>query len=157
MSKQAVRLLVSILVCLSAGAVGSIFTRTSIAEWYEFLNKPVFTPPNWVFSPIWIILYVLMGVSASFVWEKGIALSEVKRTLGVFILQLALNALWSAVFFGTRSIAGGLVVIILLWLAIIWTIIRFSSISKTAAVLLIPYITWVSFALMLNVSLAILN
>lgn len=155
--KQLVKLIISILVCQGAGAIGSIFTRRSIAEWYALINKPVFNPPNWVFAPIWITLYTLMGIAAFLIWRNGLAESRIKGALGVFVLQLTLNSLWSVVFFGGRSIAGGLVIIVLLWLAIAWTIKRFSDISKPAAALLLPYIAWVSFALILNISLVMLN
>ena len=98
-----------------------------------------------------------MGIAAFFVWRKGLQTPGVKRALNIFLLQLGLNSLWSIVFFGSRSIVGGLAVIVLLWLAIFWTIKEFLAISKPAAVLLIPYIAWVSFAFILNEAFFILN
>lgn len=151
------KLLISILVCEGAGVIGSFFTRRAIPEWYAVINKPAFNPPNWVFAPVWTILYALMGVAAFLVWRKGLKAAGTRSALGVFIVQLALNSLWSIVFFGFRSILGGLVVIVLLWLAIAWTIRKFSAISRPAALLLVPYIAWVSFALVLNAAFFILN
>lgn len=152
-----IKLAVSIFICQCAGLLGSLFTRSSLPGWYAHINKPVFTPPNWVFAPVWALLYALMGTAAFLVWQKGLVTEGVKKALGIFILQLVLNVLWSVVFFGARSITGGLATIVFLWLAIAWTIKQFLSISKPAAVLLIPYIAWVSFALILNASLALLN
>jgi len=152
-----IKLVISILVCHCAGIIGSFFTRRAIPEWYALINKPFFNPPNWIFAPVWAILYTMMGIAAYLVWRNGSYSSGVKAALGVFLIQLGLNSLWSVVFFGSRSIVGGLAVIILLWFAIAWTIIRFFGVSKPAAALLIPYIAWVSFALFLNVSLALIN
>jgi benzodiazapine receptor len=151
------KLFISILVCQCAGVVGVLFTRQSIPEWYAFINKPAFNPPNWVFAPVWTILYTMMGVAVFLVWRKGLNNPEVRGALLIFILQLVLNSLWSIVFFGNQSIVGGMVVIVLLWLVILWTMIRFFTVSKFAGALLVPYIAWVSFALILNVALVVLN
>lgn len=151
------RLIISILVCQLAGLIGSIFTRASVSSWYVSLSKPSFTPPSWVFGPAWITLYVLMGISAFLVWSKGFNNREVKAALIIFGIQLILNALWSAAFFGLRSPFGGLIVIVILWLAILVTILRFLNISTAAGLLLVPYILWVSFAAVLNLSLFLLN
>jgi benzodiazapine receptor len=151
------KLVLSILICQSAGIVGAFFTRRSISEWYVHINKPAFTPPSWVFAPAWLTLYTLMGIAAFFIWRKGVKTAGVRSALGVFLFQLILNSLWSMVFFGGRSISGGLVVIVFLWLAIVWTIKSFYAISKPAAALLIPYIAWVSFALVLNVAFLLLK
>lgn len=151
------KLIISILICQCAGIIGSFFTSRAIPEWYAFINKPAFNPPNWVFAPVWATLYTLMGISAFLVWRKGLGTPCVRSALMIFLLQLALNSLWSIVFFGNRSIVGGLSVIVVLWLAILWAIIRFYAISRPAAALLIPYIVWVSFALVLNVALVVLN
>jgi len=151
------KLVISILICQCAGIIGSLFTIRSIPTWYAVINKPTFTPPNWVFAPVWASLFTLMGIAVFLVWRKGLHILGVKRALSIFFLQLGLNSLWSIVFFGSRSIAGGLAVVVLLWLAIFWTIKEFLVISKPAAVLLIPYIAWVSFAFILNVAFLILN
>ena len=154
---KALRLAVSIVVCELAGVIGSLFTMPSIPGWYAALTKPSFIPPSWVFGPVWTALYALMGLAAWLVYEKGFKRSEVRRALAVFAVQLVLNTLWSIVFFGARQIFGAAVVIVLLWLMILWTILLFRKISKAAAWLLVPYILWVSFATVLNVSLAALN
>lgn len=155
--KKALGILVFVLVCELAGIIGSLFTTPSIPGWYAGLAKPSFNPPNWVFAPVWTILYALMGLSAYLVYEKGPRTSAVRKALAVFAVQLVLNALWSIVFFGAHMILGAAVLIIVLWAMILATIWLFSKISRTAAYLLVPYILWVSFATILNISLYVLN
>jgi translocator protein len=155
--KKAITLVVFIAVCELAGLLGSVFTAASIPTWYAGLAKPSFNPPNWIFGPVWTILYILMGVAAYLVYQKGFNRPEVKRALTVFFLQLLLNALWSIVFFGVHMILGALVNIVVLWAMILATILTFRRISKAAAYLLVPYILWVSFAMVLNFSLYLLN
>lgn len=140
-----------------AGIVGSFFTASAIPTWYADLEKPSFNPPSWVFGPVWTTLYALMGIAAFLVWQKGTQRKEVKIALSVFGLQLVLNALWSIIFFGLESPGGGLVEIVLLWLAIVATIILFGRISRPAAWLLIPYLAWVSFATCLTFAIWQLN
>jgi len=151
------RFIVSIVVCQLAGAVGSIFTAPAISTWYTTLRKPVFTPPNWVFAPVWIALFALMGVAAFLVWHKGLRSSQPRRALMVFAVQLTLNVFWSLAFFGLKSPLVGLILIITLWLAILVTIVYFLKVSRTAGLLLIPYIIWVSIATALNTSIVIMN
>ena len=122
------KLIISIAVCLLAGAVGSYFTADAIPGWYETLNKPEFNPPNWVFGPVWTFLYILMGISLFLVWKEGPGNKKVKPAMLMFWVQLALNVLWSVVFFGMKNISGGLLVIILLWISILITILRFRKI-----------------------------
>jgi tryptophan-rich sensory protein len=155
--KKALGILVFVIVCELAGVIGSVFTTPSIPGWYAGLAKPPFNPPNWVFGPVWTTLYAMMGLAAYLVYEKGPRRSEVRKALAVFAGQLLLNALWSIVFFGAHMILGAAVVIVLLWVMILASIWLFSKISKTAAYLLIPYILWVSFATILNISLYSLN
>ena len=152
-----VRAVVSVGACLLAGMLGSLFTRSSVETWYAGLAKPAFTPPAWLFGPVWTLLYVLMGVAAFLVWRKGVADPRVVRALMVFGVQLALNALWSPAFFGLRSCVAGLVVIVPLWGAIVLTIVLFAPLSGAAALLLAPYLAWVSFATVLNVALVLKN
>ncbi|MBX7041782.1 MAG: tryptophan-rich sensory protein [Ignavibacteria bacterium] len=144
------KLIISIGVCLFAGAIGSYFTADAIPGWYETLNKPEFNPPNWVFGPVWTFLYILMGISLFLVWKEGPGNTKVKPAMLMFWVQLGLNILWSVVFFGMRNISGGLLVIILLWVSILFTILRFRKISAVAGTLLVPYILWVTFASALN-------
>jgi benzodiazapine receptor len=151
------RFVISIAICQLAGIIGSVFTAPAVPTWYAVLNKPAFNPPNWLFGPVWITLYVLMGISLFLVWRKSLDIPAVKTGLTVFGAQLVLNILWSVAFFGLRSPVAGLLVIVALWIAILLTILRFTRVSEFAAILLVPYIVWVSFAAILNLSLFLLN
>ena len=150
------KLAASVILCQMAGFLGSLFTIPAIPTWYATLKKPFFTPPDWIFSPVWISLFILMGISFFFVWRKS-GHPQFKPALIFFFVQLILNVLWSIFFFGLRSPLLGLVDIVLLWIAILITIQNFLKISKFAGVLLTPYLLWVSFAMLLNFSLWILN
>jgi len=151
------RLILSIVICQLAGVLGSVFTMPAIAEWYATLQKPWFTPPNWLFGPVWISLYTLMGIALYLVWAKGFREKKSKIALGIFTVQLALNALWSFLFFGLRSPLLGLAGIIPLWILIALNIWAFWRIDKRAGYLLVPYIAWVSIATALNYYVWILN
>ena len=151
------KLLVSIVACQLVGIIGSFFTRPAIPTWYAALNKPSFTPPDGVFAPVWISLYLMMGVAAFLVWRLGLHTTGVKMAMLFFLVQLVLNGLWSPAFFGMRSPLAGAVVIVLLWVAIILTIWKLYPLSIPAAVLLVPYLLWVSYAAALNISIMILN
>ena len=151
------KLLASVMLCQFAGVIGSIFTASSLENWYLLLEKPAFNPPSWVFFPAWVILYTLMGISLYLVWERGSQGQEIKMGLLIFGIQLGLNVLWSFLFFGLKSPYYAFVEIVLLWLAIFLTILKFRKISKTASYLLFPYILWVSFAMLLNYYIWILN
>lgn len=151
------RLLISVIICQLAGAIGSIFTSSSLESWYFLLEKPTFNPPSWVFFPVWTTLYTLMGISLYLVWEKGIQQKEVKAGIFLFGLQLGLNILWSFLFFGLQSPYHAFLEILLLWLAILLTAIQFWKVSKAASMLLIPYLLWVSFAALLNYQIWVLN
>jgi len=147
------KLIASIIICELAGVVGSVFTFSEITGWYTALQKPFFTPPNWVFGPVWLTLYALIGLSLYIIWIRGADRTALKW----FAVQLALNTVWSIVFFGAHSLLSGLFTIVLLWLAILATIMKFAKISKIAAWLLVPYIVWVTIASMLNFSIWLLN
>ena len=151
------KLFASILICQLAGVIGSVFTASSLENWYILLEKPVFNPPSWVFFPVWTSLYTLMGISLYIVWEKGLQQRDVKTGMVIFGIQLILNSLWSFLFFGLKSPYYAFLEIILLWIAIFLTIIQFKKVSKTASYLLIPYILWVSFAAILNYYIWMLN
>jgi tryptophan-rich sensory protein len=129
----------------------------SVSTWYADLSKPSFNPPDWAFGVVWPILYVMMGISVFLIWNKGIGNNQAKVALGMFVFQLVLNGLWTPIFFGLHMMSLALTEIILLWIAILMTIIAFWRISKAATYLLIPYILWVSFAIALNASLWHLN
>ncbi len=150
MSTNIPKFLLSIGLCLGAGILGSFFTFSAIPTWYATLNKPVFSPPNWVFGPVWTILYLLMGISLYLVWTK-------KKVPTVFWIQLVLNALWSIIFFGMRNPLLAMLDILALWVSIFLTIKAFSKINKLASNLLYPYLSWVTFATILNLSLVLLN
>jgi len=157
MLKDVIGVLIAIVICVIAGVIGSIFTTPSIPTWYASLNKPPFNPPNWIFGPVWTTLYILMGIAAYLVWRNGIGKKEVKTAVFVFALQLILNSLWSFIFFGQHWMLLAFCEIIILWLAILFTIIKFWPISTAAGLLLLPYIFWVSFASILNFSIWLLN
>jgi tryptophan-rich sensory protein len=151
-----IKLVASVILCQIAGFLGSLFTTPAIPTWYATLKKPFFTPPNWIFSPVWISLFILMGISLFFVWRRQ-GHPQLKKALIFFFVQLILNVLWSLAFFGLRLPLLGFIDIILLWIAILLTILHFLKVSKFAGVLLIPYLLWVGFATLLNLSLWILN
>lgn len=148
-----IKLIISIIICQLAGGIGAIFTAESVGTWFLTLNKPSFNPPAWVFAPVWTTLYLLMGIALFLIWKN----KNTGFAVTVFIIQLILNSLWSFLFFGFRNIQYAFIEIILLWLTILLCIILFYKISKTAALLLVPYIIWVSFASALNYELMRLN
>jgi tryptophan-rich sensory protein len=156
-AKKILKIFISIVLCQMAGFVGSIFTTSSVNTWYPTLNKPFFNPPSWLFAPVWTLLFALMGVSLYLVWEKGILKKNVRKAVFIFFIQLILNVFWSILFFGLQSPFYAFIEIIILWIAIFFTIMKFYRISKPAAYLLIPYILWVSFAAVLNFSIYVLN
>ncbi len=155
------KLVYSIIICQLAGVIGSFFTASSVSAWYPNLIKPKFNPPNWIFSPVWITLFVIMGISLYLIWiqkpKKGEEIRKRKTGLNWFGIQLFLNALWSIIFFGLKNPLLAFIEIIILWLAILMTMISFYKISRPAAYLLIPYFLWVSFASALNFSIFYLN
>lgn len=158
------RLIGFIVLSEAAGIAGSVFTAPAIGSWYATLTRPMFSPPNWIFAPVWTTLYFLMGIAAFLVWKQHSHTLESVRVLWarriglvLFFVQLALNVLWSVLFFGLHSPLAGLVCIALLWLAILAMIVFFARVSKPAAWLLAPYIAWVSFAAYLNYAIWILN
>ena len=154
--REILKLVASVILCQLAGFWGSLFTTPAIPTWYATLKKPFFTPPHWIFGPVWISLFILMGISLFYVWRRPDH-PEFKKALIFFFVQLILNVLWSLAFFGLRLPLLGLVDSILLWMAILLTIQHFSKVSKFAGALLLPYLIWVSFATLLNFSLWILN
>ena len=140
-----------------AGVIGSFFTFDAVSNWYAFLERPDFAPPNWVFAPVWITLYTMMGISAFLVYEIGIERRDVRLAMGLFGLQLGLNTLWSVLFFGLRSPFLGLICIFALWCAIAATMASFWKLSRGASLILVPYLLWVSFASVLNYFIWALN
>jgi benzodiazapine receptor len=156
--QKILRIATVIMTCLAVGYISSLVTRENIPTWYADLNKPFFNPPNWVFAPVWTLLYIMMGLAAGLVWNK-IDTNEknVKKAFLFFLIQLALNALWSYLFFGLRNPMLASFEIIVLWLMIYETYIQFKKIDKVSGYLLLPYLAWVSFATLLTFSVWYLN
>lgn len=152
-----IKFIVCVALTFSAALLGSLFTRNAVSDWYANLNKPIFTPPDWLFGPIWTALYLLMALSALLVWQKGLENPAVRIALALFLVQLILNALWTPLFFGLKMPLVAFIEILLLLTAIGLTIIAFARVSIPAALLLLPYILWTSFAAVLNFSIWLLN
>ncbi|MEM3369827.1 MAG: TspO/MBR family protein [Candidatus Micrarchaeia archaeon] len=150
------KFIIALLVPFIAGGIGSFFTYPEIESWYSHLVKPTFNPPNWVFGPVWTLLYILIGISFYTVWKEK-SISNNLETYKYFFIQLVLNALWSFVFFGLKDLLLALLVIIFLLISILLNIISFYRESKISAYLLIPYLLWVCFASVLNYFVFILN
>ena len=144
-------------ICLLAGGLGGWITTQSVAEWYPALNKPPWNPPAWIFGPVWTTLYLMMAVAAWLVWKKGAGSSAARTALVFFFVQLALNCLWSFLFFGARNPGLALVDIVLLLAALALTTRAFFRHSKPAGALMLPYLAWVSFATVLNFTIWRLN
>lgn len=161
------KLILSIALPLLAGFLGSLTTITGEGSWYMTLNKPSFNPPGWLFGPVWTVLYILMGISAYLIWVKintsnnrpfdKLRDRKSKNALIFFWVQLVLNATWSWAFFGAQNPRLAFLNIVILWIFILLTIIKFYRIDRRASYLLIPYILWVSFASMLNYFIWMLN
>ena len=154
------RILIVVVTCLAIGYFSGMATQSSIKTWFPTLIKPSFNPPNWVFAPVWSMLYIMMGIAAGLVWNRMEASKDkelVKKSLIFFAIQLGLNALWSVLFFGLRNPMLALIEIVLLWLMIYETYIKFGKIDKIAGYLFLPYLAWVSFASILNASIWWLN
>ena len=157
MSKtQILKLLVSIILPLSLGAIAGMFTSQSVPEWYATLNRPSFNPPDWIFGPVWTALYVLMGISLFLVWKQDVS-KERNLAILIFLFQLLLNFAWSFIFFYFNMIGLALVEIILLWISISVMLILFYKIKPIASYINIPYLLWVTFASVLNASYYLLN
>jgi len=152
------KILVMVVTCLVVGYLSSNVTQTSVNTWYPTLNKPFFTPPNWAFPVAWTTLYIFMGVAAGLVWSRiEYEADVVRKGLTYFAIQLALNALWSYLFFGLKNPLLALAEIVLLWLMIYETYIQFKKVDKIAGYLFIPYLIWVTYATALNASIWWLN
>lgn len=144
-------------VFLVSGAASFAMTSSGVWDWYNQLNKPSFMPPSWLFGPVWTLLYILMAIAVFLVWERGFQNKKVRTAMGLFVMQLILNGLWTWIFFGAQQIFIAFIEIMILWLAIAVTILSFRKISFPAAILMLPYIVWISFAAVLNASIWLLN
>ncbi len=152
-------LLVAVITCEVVGASGAVFTSMGLESWYPSLAKPTLAPPNWVFGPVWTTLFALLGVAVWLVWRSidGPNTPAARFGLWVFAGHFVINLAWSAVFFGIQSLSGGFAVIVLLWLSIVATMWAFDRVDRRAALLLVPYLVWVSFAGYLNYAIWMLN
>lgn len=147
----------SLVLVFSAAIIGSLFTTPSIDSWYNTLNKPWFNPPNWLFAPVWTTLYFLMAIALYLVWTKPQRSTNRRHAIQLFIWQLILNTIWSIIFFGLQQPGLALFEVIILWIAILMTIIYFYRINWISSWLLLPYLLWVSFATVLNGAIFWLN
>jgi len=157
MKMDYVRLIAAILVCQAAGLLGAGFTAKAVRGWYATLQRPSFNPPNWVFGPVWTLLYTMMGIALYRIWRLEPATAGRALALTLFFIQWALNALWSPLFFGARALWLAFADIVLMLAAIALTIALFHPLDPTSAWLLAPYLAWVSFAALLNYAYAKLN
>lgn len=157
LKKKVIYIAIAVSICLAVGFLSGFATQSSVNDWYITLNKPSFNPPNWLFAPVWTLLYIMMGVAAGLVWAKGFHHVWVKTALYHFGFQLLFNALWSIVFFGFKDPFWALLVILVLLILILFTIKWFKVVNRTAAYLLIPYFLWVCFATVLNYKIWELN
>ncbi|MBT8306113.1 MAG: tryptophan-rich sensory protein [Maribacter sp.] len=157
MNKKLTYIVIAVSVCLVIGFLSGFATQSSVNDWFVTLNKPSFNPPNWIFAPVWTVLYIMMGIAAGLVWAKGFHHLWVKTALYHFGFQLMLNASWSIVFFGLKEPFWALVVIITLLILLVLTIRWFRIVSNIAAWLLVPYLLWVCFATALNYKIWELN
>lgn len=149
-------IIASVLLAQLAGAIGSFFTFSAIPTWYSYLDKPSFSPPNWIFGPVWTLLYTLMGVAAWLIWRQRKS-TGTQQALWLYVSHLVVNSLWSIIFFGWQRPDIAFMVIIILWTMIASMMILFARISRSAAWLLLPYLAWVSFATVLNYAIWQLN
>jgi translocator protein len=153
---QIVKLVISVLLPLGLGAIAGMFTAQAVPEWYASLNKPSFSPPNWIFGPVWTSLYILLGISFFLIWKQDAGKLRNLAIL-VFMMQLVLNFGWSFIFFYFNLIGFALIEIVVLWMSIVLMIILFYQIKPLAAYLNIPYLVWVTFASILNAAYFFLN
>lgn len=153
--KLGVKIAISIIFCLTLGIASGLNTANAIGNWYQYIQKPSWNPPNWLFGPVWTLLYILMGIAAARVWHKSNTLKN--KDLALFLFQFALNLAWSTIFFSWHNIGGAFLEIIGMWLAIVATILQFKKTDSLAGYLLIPYLIWVTFAAFLNYTIWTLN
>ena len=153
-----IKFIISVLIPVGIGAISGLFTASNVQTWFVTVAKPSFNPPSWLFGAVWTTLYVMMGIAFFLVWKNETVQKSIKqKAIILFAIQMVLNFLWSFIFFQQHEIGWALVDIILLWNFILLTIFSFAPISKTAAWLLVPYISWVSFASILNFAIWQLN
>ncbi len=155
MAKLYIKVIICVAICLGLGIASGFSTASSIGGWYQTIQKPSWNPPNWIFGPVWTVLYILMGIAAALVWHSRSP--DKKTALIIFTVQFILNLLWSYIFFGMHNLPLALIEIILLAVFIAVTLHWFLKVNRTAALLLLPYLMWVSFASTLTFTIFILN
>jgi translocator protein len=155
--KNWMKLVISIAIPLAVGGIAGLFTQPEIDKWYQTIEKPEWQPPNWVFGPVWTLLYIMMGIAMYLVWRSNGPVHKKRPAIILWIIQLVLNFFWSFIFFRQHQLGWALVEIVVLWFFILLTIFAFARISKLAAWLLVPYISWVSFASILTYTIYQLN
>jgi len=156
MTSKTSKLISAIIICQLVGVIGSFFTKNGVDTWYNTISKPNFTPPNWLFAPVWIIIFLLMGISLYLIISQETD-KRMGSAIAIFAVQLILNIGWSFIFFTLKNPTLAFIEINLLWLAVFFNITIFAKINRQAAFLLIPYLCWLSFAYILNYTIFILN
>ncbi|MBP8115793.1 MAG: tryptophan-rich sensory protein [Chitinophagaceae bacterium] len=151
------KLIIAIAIPVAVGGISGFFTATGVDSWYQTINKPSWNPPGWIFGPVWTTLYVMMGIALFLVWKSDSSDILKKTAIALFAIQLILNFFWSFIFFDQQQIGWALLEIIVMWIFILLTIFAFGNVSKLAAWLLVPYVSWVSFATILNYTIWKLN
>lgn len=151
------KLIIAVALPLVVGATSGFFTVTGVESWYQTINKPSWNPPNWVFGPVWTTLYILMGIALFLVWKADTSAELKKIAISLFAVQLVFNFFWSFIFFYLQQPGWAVLELAVMWIFILLTIFAFAQVSKTAAWLLVPYISWVSFAGILNYTIWKLN
>lgn len=152
-----VKFIIAVAIPLLVGSLSGFFTVTGVESWYQTIEKPSWNPPNWIFGPVWTTLYIMIGIALFLVWKEDTSEELKKIAFNLFAVQLILNFFWSFIFFTQQQPGWALVEIIAMWFFILMTIFAFAQVNKTAAWLLVPYISWVSFAIILNYTIWQLN
>jgi translocator protein len=155
--RKILKLIISIAVPLAVGSVSGLFTVSEISGWYQTINKPSWNPPSWIFAPVWTTLYIMMGIALYLVWTAEVKPAMKKTAIAFFVIQLVFNFFWSFIFFKQHQIGLAFVEIFVMFVFILMTIFSFARINKAAAWLLVPYISWVSFATILTYTIWQLN
>lgn len=155
--KNWIKLVISLALPQVAGLTGALFTQTGEGSWYRAIEKPEWNPPGWIFGPVWTTLYILMGIAFYLIWKSNAPLHRKRPAMILWLTQLVFNFFWTIIFFNLHQIGWAFAEIIVLWLLILATIFAFARINKVAAWLLVPYISWVSFATLLTGTIWMLN
>ena len=153
-SKKWPNYVIGIVVCLLLGMLSGYFSGSGPNTWYQELQQPSFTPPSWLFGPVWTLLYIMIGVTAGYLWSQR---NQASLLFKLFVIQFILNLIWSPIFFGFHQISLAAATICLLWICLIILLVRAAPSHRCVTYLLLPYSAWVSFAMVLNITLALLN